>query len=401
MKKDKLRVVQYIALAILVFAMAIVAGCEKKSNVPNSPAPDAGADSETNTEEPDENEDNSDAEDDENSEEEAGKDDDSEDESGDGETEDEESGDGQEDSDAGTGEGDEGQPEEDVNNGSQGNTNNGGGNDNQGSVDDLGPAPSGQLHPDMFYTDSGYVIYDPDNVRGLSNDRIAHSFGVAANGKPHSVSVTRQKELDAMNAKAMLYDAKSQEKVIYLTFDCGYEYENNTSEILDVLKEKDVTAAFFCLLKFYKKNPEVTQRMIAEGHILGNHSNNHLAMHSGMSRTQMADEIFQVDKYLRDTYNYKSIYFRPPSGEYCESLLDLCVNLGYRTSFWSVAYKDWEVDNQPNPQEALQILKDRLHPGAVYLLHAVSDTNVEILDDFIDYARAQGYTFVSLDDYEW
>ena len=389
--KNKKHLVKYIAFMVLVFAMVIV-GCSKNSNVQNQDGPslDAGQDSGDGNTESGDNDENTD------SDEEL-----DEGQTPDTETEDENDGapdDGQDGTGDNIGEGDEGQPEEDVNNGQEGSGGNAG---NQGSSDSLGNQPSGQLHPDMFYTEAGYVIYDPENTRGLSNDRIAHSFGVASGGKPHSVSVARQKELDAMNAKAMLYDAKTQDKVIYLTFDCGYEYGNNTSEVLDILKEKDVTAAFFCLLSFYKKNPEVTQRMINEGHILGNHSANHLTMHSGMSRTQMADELFQVDKYLRETYNYKSIYFRPPSGEYCESLLDLCANLGYRTSFWSVAYRDWEVNNQPDPQEALQILKDRLHPGAVYLLHSVSDTNVEILDDFIDYARAQGYTFVSLDDYEW
>ncbi len=275
------------------------------------------------------------------------------------------------------------------------------GNGQTGNSGSMGNPPSGNNNPDEYYTESGFIVYDPENTRGLATDRIGYGFGVASNGQPSSIMVELQNKFNSMtNCSVMGYDSKSQEKVIYLTFDCGYEYNNNTSKVLDILKEKEVPAAFFGLLKFYQKNPEVTQRMIDEGHILGNHSANHPSMPS-LTRTEMANEIFLVEKYLRDTYNYKGLYFRPPSGEYSENMLDLCGSIGYRVSFWSIAYKDWETNNQPPAQEALQTLTSRLHPGAVVLLHSVSDTNVEILDDFIDYAREQGYTFVSLDDYEW
>lgn len=278
--------------------------------------------------------------------------------------------------------------------------NNEGGNAGDNSGDHVGERPSGS-HPDDYYTESGFVVYDPENSRGLKTDRIGYGFGVASNGQPSSVMVELQKKFNSMsNCRVMGYDSKAQEKVIYLTFDCGYEYNNNTAKVLDILKEKDVPSAFFCLLTFYKKNPEVTKRMIDEGHILGNHSANHPSMPS-LTRTEMAEEIFLVDKYLRDTYNYKSEYFRPPSGEYSENMLDLCGSIGYKVSFWSMAYKDWETNNQPSKEDAMDTLVSRLHPGAVILLHSVSDTNVAILGDFIDYARGQGYSFVSLDDYEW
>lgn len=251
------------------------------------------------------------------------------------------------------------------------------------------------------YTDSGFVVNDPDNTRGLSETRVGFGCGNASDGKPHASSVGTQVQIDKFeNVEALVWDSKTTEKVIYLTFDCGYEYNGNSLKILDVLKEKDVKAAFFCTLPFLKGNTESVGRMINEGHIVGNHSTTHPSF-ATISRSKMASELWNVHKWLLDNYNYTCTYFRPPMGEYTESSLELTTSVGYRSVFWSFAYKDWETANQPSVEDALQTMKNRLHPGEVMLLHAVSDSNVAALGDFIDYAREQGYTFKTLDDYEW
>lgn len=263
------------------------------------------------------------------------------------------------------------------------------------------PAPVITTPPAMYSDASGYTVYDPFNTRGLSEARIGHSFGVASGGQPHSISVNNQTYFDSDPAfNALALDTKSGGKVIYLTFDCGYEYNNNTAKVLDILREKNVPAAFFCTMQFLSANTATTWRMINEGHIVGNHSNTHPSFPT-LTRDQMAMELYAVDKYMQDYFGYSTKYFRFPEGAYSVSALELCASLGYRSAFWSVAYADWDVNNQMGYDAAFNTVVSRLHPGAVVLLHAVSNDNVAILADFIDYARSQGYTFVSLDAYAW
>lgn len=248
-----------------------------------------------------------------------------------------------------------------------------------------------------------YTVYDPDNTRGLSTTGQGWRFGYATNGQPHFISIKNQKRFDSLKSKgieALTLDTKSEGKVLYLTFDCGYEYNNNTSKILDVLKAKNEKAAFFCTKPFITGYGNVVQRMIGEGHIVGNHSTTH-PVFTKISRTQMAEELWGVSSILKSKYNYDCKYFRFPAGENSESSLELVTSQGYKSIFWSMAHVDWNISNQPAEADALATVTERLHPGAVILLHTVSNTNVAILDDFFDAAHARGYTFVTLDDYKW
>lgn len=234
-------------------------------------------------------------------------------------------------------------------------------------------------------------VVDPENVRGLSENQIQHSFGVSKNGEPHEISVNNQKLYEKYGA--MCLDT-SGEKVIYLTFDCGYE-NGCTEKILDTLKEKKVPAAFFVTLPHVKSCPELIARMINEGHTVGNHSVNHPNF-SEISRTQMAEEIEGLDNYLRVNFGYSSPFFRFPEGACSESALDLVQNARFKSVFWSSAYADWDVSNPKGKQYAFDTVTSRLHPGCVLLLHAVSPDNAEALGDIIDYAHSQGYVFKSL-----
>lgn len=234
-------------------------------------------------------------------------------------------------------------------------------------------------------------VVDKDNLKNLSEKSESHSYGVSKDGKPHEISVNFQKVYDKYNALCL---DTSGEKVIYLTFDCGYE-NGCTNEILDVLKEKEVPAAFFVTLPYLKSAPEVASRMILEGHVVGNHSDTHPNF-STINRTQMAKEIENVDNYLRTHFGYSSNYFRFPQGAYSESALDLVNNAGYKSVFWSSAYADWDVNNLKGKQYAFDTVTSRLHPGCILLLHAVSKDNAEALGDIIDYARSQGYEIKQL-----
>lgn len=240
-----------------------------------------------------------------------------------------------------------------------------------------------------------FTVNDPDNNKGLSTEKIAHSFGVASNGRVHEIAKESQKYFEEKNLDAVTYDT-SGEKVLYLTFDCGYE-NGYTLKILDTLKEKNVKAAFFCTLSNIKAEPELMTRIINEGHIIGNHSATH-ASFPQISRTDMAKEVEDCDNYLRENFNYTSPYFRFPKGEYSESAVELVNSLGFKCVFWSLAYDDWDTDLQRGGDYAFEKVTSRLHPGAIILLHSVSSDNAEAMGKIIDYAHSHGYVFLSLDE---
>ena len=213
-----------------------------------------------------------------------------------------------------------------------------------------------------------------------SNDKKSHSYGVAKNGVANEISINAQKYFESNNFKAFCLDTKSQKK------------------ILDVLKEKNVNAAFFCTLPQVKENPDLIQRMIDEGHIVGNHSVTHPSF-AEISTEQIKDEILGMDNYLRENFNYSEPYFRFPKGEYNENALNTVGSLGYTSVFWSLAYADWDLNNQKGTDYAYETVVSRLHPGAVILLHSVSPDNANALAQIIDKAREDGYEFCSLRDY--
>ena len=236
-----------------------------------------------------------------------------------------------------------------------------------------------------------YLVSDPSNKAGHSTKSNGFSYGAAK---------STQKTFDSMKQNLLAVDTKTTEKVLYLTFDCGYPYKDCADRMLDVLKAKNVPAAFFCTLQFLREAPDTTARMINEGHIVGNHTANHPDSPK-IERARFAKELLAVDNYLRVNYGYENKYFRYPSGSWSNSTAEVAFQLGYRTAFWSVAYVDWDPDNQMKPEAALPKVVNQLHPGAVILLHTTSPTNVEILEDFIEEALRQGYTFRSLDEYEF
>ncbi len=241
-----------------------------------------------------------------------------------------------------------------------------------------------------------YTVKDPDNSRRLSTAKKEHSHGPASGGKAHYTVEAFQDTFDRYGALTL--DRTAQQKVLYLTFDCGWEYENLTAKILDTLKEKGAPAAFFCTLDHIEKQPDLIARMIREGHLVGNHSDTHPSFPS-ISRTKMKEEIEATENHLRTQFGYCAKFFRFPSGEYSESALDLVRSLGYRSVFWSVAYNDWDVSKPQGAETAKRTVLDRLHPGAVILLHAVSKDNAAALGEIIDAARSQGYVFRALTDY--
>ena len=238
---------------------------------------------------------------------------------------------------------------------------------------------------------------DPQNTAGRSTERREHSFGVSDGERPHEISVAAQTYFKEKGFPAIVYDDAAKEKVIYLTFDCGWE-NGCTADILDVLKEKKVPAAFFCTLDHIRSSPALIARMIREGHIVGNHSTTHPDF-STLSRARMAQELLTNENELRTRFGYFSPYFRFPMGAYNENALELVGELGYTAVFWSAAYEDWDTEQQRGADYAFDTVTARLHPGAILLLHSVSVDNALALGRIIDHARAQGYEFRPLTAY--
>ena len=243
-----------------------------------------------------------------------------------------------------------------------------------------------------------FTVSDPQNTRGLSTATVGYSFGVSKNGVPHQNSTNAQKYLDSNGFNAVSIDTKTKEKVLYLTFDCGYE-NGNTHLILYALNIHQAPAVFFVVGNFISDNPDLIKRIVSEGHIVGNHTMTHPDM-SGISSLnafqKQLDDVEELYKSVTDEKMTK--FYRPPQGIYSTQNLSMARELGYHTFFWSLAYVDWYQDNQPDPQEAIAKLTKRIHPGAIVLLHSTSSTNAQILDELLDKWEAMGYSFHSLNE---
>ncbi len=202
------------------------------------------------------------------------------------------------------------------------------------------------------------------------------------------------KELKKLDA---YYLGDTTQKVIYLTFDSGYE-NGCTEKILDVLKKHRVPAAFFLVGNYIEKNADLVRRMVDEGHIVGNHTMHHYDMSKLSDKEAFSKELQQLEELFKATTGKElPKYYRPPQGTYSLENLKMAQELGYTTVFWSLAYVDWNNDSQPSREQAFGKLLPRIHNGAVVLLHSTSTTNAQILDELLTTWKDQGYTFAPLD----
>ena len=194
------------------------------------------------------------------------------------------------------------------------------------------------------------------------------------------------------------YIGNPGKKVLYLTFDAGYE-NGCTEKILDILKDQQVKAAFFLVGNYMEKNADLVRRMAAEGHIVGNHTMHHYDMSKLTAKEAFSKELTDLENLYKEvTGAPMAKYYRPPQGIYSEENLKMAKELGYKTVFWSLAYVDWNNDSQPTAEAAMNKLLPRTHPGAVVLLHSTSRTNAQILEKLIAAWKAEGYEFGTLGD---
>ena len=194
------------------------------------------------------------------------------------------------------------------------------------------------------------------------------------------------------------YLGDTTQKVLYLTFDAGYE-NGCTGRILDTLQKHNVKAAFFLVGNYIERNGDLVRRMVQEGHTVGNHTMHHYDMSRIQEPQAFAKELTDLEALFRETTGQElPKFYRPPQGIYSEKNLEMAKELGYKTVFWSLAYVDWKNDDQPDPDASLAKLLKRTHNGAVVLLHSTSQTNAKILDTLLTRWEEAGYTFGTLDD---
>ena len=231
------------------------------------------------------------------------------------------------------------------------------------------------------------------SLASLDNKGSGWGFVKVKGSKPE----ISQKIQDLFKKYDTYYMDPSEQKVLYLTFDEGYE-NGYTAQILDTLKKCDVPAAFFVTGSYFDRQPELMDRIVNEGHIVGNHTENHPNLHKLSDPEKMRKELTELDDKFYKKYGFHMKYMRPPEGEYSERVLAVAQDAGYKTIFWSFAYKDWERDNIKGSQYAYDSITPYLHSGCIVLLHAVSPDNANALEDIINYAKEHGYVFKSLDE---
>lgn len=226
-------------------------------------------------------------------------------------------------------------------------------------------------------------------LTGYSTDAITWGPGNIENNQRPRDPLELQDRFQELSAQWLLEDSKT----ICLTFDEGYE-NGFTPSILDTLKEKQVSAIFFCTYDYVSKNPEIVQRMINEGHIVANHSYRHYNMTTVDAET-VKDEITILHDYVAEKFAYEMNLFRFPEGEFSEQNLAVVQSLNYQSIFWSFAYADWDTSNPPDEETAYNKIVSSVHNGEIMLLHAVCETNANILPRIIDNIKEQGYTFTT------
>ncbi len=232
----------------------------------------------------------------------------------------------------------------------------------------------------------------------FSYDRTAHGWYCMRNGKEAPVLESQFKFIEEYDGYYLDKNARDDDKVIYLTFDAGYE-NGNVEKVLDTLKKHNATGAFFILDNLIKKEPELVCRMAKEGNLVCNHTASHRDMTKITSKEEFARELYGIEEvYKNATGCEMPKFYRPPEGKFSEENMKFAQELGYKTVFWSLAYADWDNANQPDCERSKQLILDNTHNGMVLLLHPTSATNAAILDSLMTEWENMGYRFGTLEE---
>jgi len=264
--------------------------------------------------------------------------------------------------------------------------------ESEAAVSEAGTDSAVSTTSEIIERSTDYTPYMSWDLSSLSTDAVP--FGYAAEYDERNVPTGANYYEHLWGQFNVDYIGDTSQNVIYLTMDEGYA-NTNTESILATLKEKNVKAVFFVTWDFVTGRPDLVQQMIDEGHIIGNHTVSHKKMDT-LSIEEQTKEVMDLQNYVKENFNYEMKLFRYPQGEFSEQSLGLVNNLGFKACFWSYAYNDFSDEEMP-VEEALPKALNAVHPGAIYLLHARSNTNTAMLGDFIDGCRERGFEFGEYD----
>ena len=241
----------------------------------------------------------------------------------------------------------------------------------------------------------GVASYVTEDFSGLSNKKICWGIKRNDNHEQPDVGSENKKIIEKYNGLCL---GNPDQKYVYLTFDAGYE-AGYTEKILEVLKQNDVKATFFITGHYLNTQPELVQKMIENGNIVGNHTVNHKSMPE-VELSTIKDEVMNLHTAVYEKFGYEMKYIRPPKGELSERTISYTNSLGYTTVMWSLAYDDWDENNQGRENYGKTKILDNVHNGAIILLHSNSKDNCNILDDVIKQIKNSGYEFKTLDEFQ-
>ena len=236
---------------------------------------------------------------------------------------------------------------------------------------------------------------EPSNIQSLSNSKIGWGIKRSDNHEQPDVGTKNKEIMDKYNG---IYMGNKEKKIVYLTFDLGYE-AGYTSKILEILKNNNVKATFFITAHYVNTQPDLVKQMINEGHIVGNHTVNHKSMPSCSSET-INKEVMNLHSAISEKFGYEMKFIRPPKGEYSERTVAYTNTLGYKTVMWSFAYDDWDENKQGREEYGRKKILENVHNGEIMLLHATSKDNANILDDVVKQIKHMGYEFKNIDEFE-
>ena len=236
---------------------------------------------------------------------------------------------------------------------------------------------------------------EPSNIQSLSNSKIGWGIKRSDNHEQPDVGTKNKEIMDKYNG---IYMGNKEKKIVYLTFDLGYE-AGYTSKILEILKNNNVKATFFITAHYVNTQPDLVKQMIDEGHIVGNHTVNHKSMPSCSLET-INKEVMNLHSAISEKFGYEMKFIRPPKGEYSERTVAYTNTLGYKTVMWSFAYDDWDENKQGREEYGRKKILENVHNGEIMLLHATSKDNANILDDVVKQIKQMGYEFKNIDEFE-
>ena len=236
---------------------------------------------------------------------------------------------------------------------------------------------------------------DEISIESLDNKKVGWGIKRNDNHEQPDVGTVNRKILDKYQG---IYMGSKEQKLIYLTFDLGYE-AGYTPKILEVLKQNDVKATFFITAHYLNTQPDLVKQMIDEGHIVGNHTVNHKSMPS-CSLDTIKKEVMDLHSAIYEKFGYEMKFIRPPKGEYSERTVAYTNTLGYTSVMWSFGYDDWDEKKQGREDYGRKKILDNVHNGEIMLLHATSKDNANILNDVIKEIKNMGYEFRNIDQFE-